>query len=209
MKKLLTVCALLFISLVQAHATCSNPLSIKDGTGTTQSLSVVQGADGNCQSNIASNVWYPGTSNNGLLGSALTLESTELNSLASAAVIVSSVGGSSGLFTNSNTSQAVRGEVFAALGTAGGTCAVGSNIAGWFLQSSDGGTTFESTTLVPPRPPDFVIALPNTTLNATFKASGPVSLPALKFKVLIQNNCSSALAASANTVSVVPIATQN
>jgi len=212
MKKIFTLTFIFLIfGIAQAFATCSNPLNILNSTSTTVPMSVTQGADGNCQSNVAPNVWYPGTSNNGLLTSALTLESTELNSLTNGSVAVSTVGGSSGIFTNSNTGQAVRAEIFAALGTAGATCAAGANLAGWFLQSSDGGTTFEPTGSAPARSPDFVIPLPATTLNATFKAPGPVVVPALKFKVLIQNNCgaSGTLAASANTISLVPEALQN
>src|ERR1700704_2854535 len=44
-------------------------------------------------------LWNTGTSNSGLLATAITLQSTELNALANAALIVSSVGGSSGKFT--------------------------------------------------------------------------------------------------------------
>jgi hypothetical protein len=152
-------------------------------------------------------LWDPGTGNNGEIASTLTLLSTELNSLAgSGAVIVSSVGGSSGVFTNSNTGQAIWGEVFFNAGTAGGTCPVGSNISLWFLTSTNG-TTFEPTAAVPARSPDVIIPLPNTTLNATYKAQGLVQLPALNFKVLAQNNCgANALASSGNTITVAPMA---
>jgi hypothetical protein len=99
-------------------------------------------------------LWNAGTSNNGLLTSAITLMSTELESIASAAVIVSSVGGSSGLFTNSNTAQAIWADLFYYPGNAGCTPTAGANMSGWFLTSPDGGTTFESATVAPARPPD-------------------------------------------------------
>lgn len=148
-------------------------------------------------------IWSPGTSNNGEIATTLTLMSTELNSLTNGSVIVSSVGGSSGLFTNSNTGQAIWGEVMFTAGTAGATCAAGANIAGWFLTSLDG-STFEPTAAVPGRPPDFIVPLPATTLNATYRAASLVRIPAVNFKIIIQNNCgaSGTLAASANTVKI-------
>lgn len=152
-------------------------------------------------------LWAPGTSNNGEIGSVLTLLSTEMNSLASGSVAASTVGGTSGVFSNSDTSQAIWAEVFANLGTAGGACAAGGNISGWFLSSSNG-STFEPTSAAPARAPDFIVPLPQTTLNATYKAMGLVRVPALKFKVLVQNNCGNAFAASANTITLAPTAVQ-
>jgi hypothetical protein len=52
-------------------------------------------------------LWQPGTSNNGLYAPSLTLMTTELNSLASGSVAVSSVGGTSGVFSNANTGQVI------------------------------------------------------------------------------------------------------
>jgi hypothetical protein len=143
-------------------------------------------------SNFLWNQGYSG--NNGLLEAAFNLLTTELESLASGSVIVSSVGGSSGLFTNSNTAQAILAELYLMLGNPGIGSALssGANLAGWFLTSPDGGTTFESTSAAPPRAPDFIVPLPATTITGgstqLFKAQGPVILPALEFKVLVQNN---------------------
>jgi len=152
-------------------------------------------------------IWNPGTGNNGLYASLLTLESTELNSLTTGSVAVSTVGGSSGLFTNSNTGQAIWASVYFNAGTAGGSCSVGGNISIWFLTSPNG-STFEATGSAPQRAPDVYIALPATTLNATFKAPGLVQVPAENFKVLAQNNCGQTLAASANTITLAPLAVQ-
>jgi hypothetical protein len=155
-------------------------------------------------------LWDAGTSNNGLLTSAVTLQSTEMNSLANASLIVSSVGGASGVFTNSNTAQALLGEIYLTLGAIGTALSAGANLAGWFLTSPDGGTTYESTTVQPARPPDFWVPLPATTISGgtTFKAVGPIGIPALEFKVLVMNNTGQALAASANTIKLAPVAVQ-
>ena len=58
-------------------------------------------------------LWGAGSSNNGLITSALTLMTTELNSLASSSGVVSSAGGLStnGVFNNTLTGQAILGDV--------------------------------------------------------------------------------------------------
>lgn len=133
-------------------------------------------------------LWGPGTANSGLLITAFNLQTTELQSLANTSVAVSS-----GIFNNSNTSQGMIGDLFLSLGNPGiGTAlSAGANLSGWFLTSLDGGTTFESASVAPPRPPDFLIPLPATTITAgapPFKTMGPIMVPSLPFKVLVQNN---------------------
>ena len=157
-------------------------------------------------------LWYPGTSNNGLLVSALTLMTTELNSLASGNSASSSVGGSSGVFTNSNTAQGMVGEIYLTLGAIGSACAAGANAAGWFLVSPDGGSTFENvvSNTALPRPPDFLVALPATTITAgwVYKGISPVMIPSLEFKVYLQNNSGQTWASTANTIKLAPYAMQ-
>lgn len=148
-------------------------------------------------------LWAPGTSNNGLYASRLTLMTTEMNTLTNGSVIISSVNGTSGVFSNSNTGQALVGTVSFVSGASGPTCAAGGNIAGWFLQSLDG-TTFEPTAAVPARAPDFVVALPVAAITSNTFNSGVIPLPALKFKVLVQNNCGSSLSATGNIIYVGP-----
>jgi hypothetical protein len=121
----------------------------------------------------------------------------------SGSVIVSSVGGSSGIFTNSNTAQAIWGDIFYYPGNAGCTPTAGGNLAGWFLTSLDGGTTFESQTVVPARPPDFIIPLPASAIGGAntivYRSAGIVRVPALEFYVLVQNNAGVTLGAGATT----------
>ena len=157
-------------------------------------------------------LWYPGASNSGLLATSFNLLTTEMNSLATAGLIVSSVGGTSGKFTNSDTAQSVWGDLYLKLGTIGTAIVAGGNLAGWFLMSPDSGTTYEaqSGTHAAIRPPDFIIPLPATTITATetFKSAGKVLLPALQFKVLVQNNSGQTFAASGNSLLLSPQALQ-
>lgn len=155
-------------------------------------------------------LWNSGTSNNGLLATAFNLLSTELNTLTNTSIAVSSVGGTSGVFNQSNTAQAMLGELFLTLGAIGSALSAGACIAGWFVESYDGGTTFEQSSVAETRPPDFIVPLPATTIGAAsiFKAAGLVRLPALPFKVMLQNNTGQSFAASANTLKLAPIAAQ-
>jgi hypothetical protein len=136
-------------------------------------------------------LWYAGSSNNGLLVSALSLMTTELESIANAGLAYSSVGGASGVFNNSNTGQGQLADLFYNVGNPGIGSAVNSGgcWSGWFLTSFDG-STFESVSATPPRSPDFIIPLPATTITAgsVFKTNQPIFIPALQFKVLMQNN---------------------
>jgi hypothetical protein len=160
------------------------------------------------QRNPFPQTWTPGLGNTGLFAGPVTVLSTELNSLASGSVAASSVGGSSGLFNNTYTRQAVwaRGVLTASTSAAVST---GGNISCWFLETLDG-STFESISAAPPRSPDIVFPAPASTLSSTTLLSqGLVRLPTLRFKVLCQNNFGQALTASGNTVVVAPLAVQN
>jgi hypothetical protein len=154
---------------------------------------------------------YAGTSgNSGLLTSLLTLMTTELNSLPNGSVIVSSVGGSSGLFTNANTGQAIWGEVFFFAGNPAILPVAGANLAGWWLTSPDSGTTLEPTTAAPARAPDFIIPLPASTTSTTSTVvsgkSSRILVPALQFKVLIQNNAGLTLSTGSVTAPFLKLA---
>jgi hypothetical protein len=162
-------------------------------------------------------LWAGGTSNNGLVASsAVTLMTTELESLTNGSVTVSSVNGSSGLFKNSSFNQAMWAELYLSLGNPGISSALsaGGNLAGWFLTSLDGGSTYESGSVAPPRPPDFLIPLPATTIAggaSPFKAAGLVLIPALEFYTLVQNNSGQTFGAGSTTppwLKAAPIAMQ-
>ncbi len=154
-------------------------------------------------------LWQPGGANSGLYAPALTLMSTELNAVASGAVALSSVGGSAGVFSNANTGQVIWSPLVLTLGSTAGAFQTGGNLSCWFLQSLDG-ATYESGAAAPPRAPDVVFPLPAAALAATttFLSQGLVRLPALRFKVLCQNNSGQTLNASGNTVVLAPTAVQ-
>lgn len=156
---------------------------------------------------------------NGLIQAAFNLQTTELNSLGSGSAATSSVGGSSGVFAQSNWSNAIWGGIYF---TAGGafTPTAGGYLAGWFLLSFDGGTTFESlistpstTVLALGRAPDFVIptyeggaAWANT--NIRWQQGRFCKVPWESHKVVIQNLSGAALPASGNTLKGTGMAVQ-
>jgi len=157
---------------------------------------------------VANFLWLPGTSNSGLTAAAKTLlaDTSEMASLTNTSYVVSSVSGASGVFTNADTNQAIWAQLFLTLGAIGSALSASANISGWFLRSYDG-TTFEQASVAPPRSPDFQIMLPATTIGAaTVWASGNlVLLPALKYKVGIQNNTGQTLAATGNLLRAAPV----
>lgn len=154
---------------------------------------------------------------NGFLATPFNLLSTELNSLASGAAATSSVGGTAGVFSQTNDANAIWGSLYF---TAGGafTPAVGGYIAGWFLLSTDGGTTFEAAISTPSttvaalsRSPDFIISLDNVAYasgNIRWCQGRRINLPWESYKVLFQNNSGVALPASGNLIKVGPVAIQ-
>jgi len=156
-------------------------------------------------------LWYTGSSAGGGLvtSSALTLMTTEYVGIASSAMALGAT-----TFTSTYTGQAILGDIFYTYGSSQGSAqATGSNIAGWFLTSPDG-TVFESSALAPPpRSPDFVVALTSGLVNTaiTYKAAA-VTIPALKFRVLIQNNTGvtspTTNANGAPTIQLAPYAVQ-
>jgi hypothetical protein len=154
-------------------------------------------------------LWEPGIANSGLHGAAVTLIGTELNSLAAGAISVSAVGGSGGVFSNANSGQVIWSPMLLTLGATAGAIQTGGNLSCWFLQSVDG-ATFEGDSAAPPRAPDVVFPLPATVLSGSniFMAQGLVRIPALRFKVLCQNNSGQTLSATGNTIVLAPTAVQ-
>jgi hypothetical protein len=147
----------------------------------------------------------------GFKATPFNLMSTELNALGSGSSATSSVGGTSGVFTQTNFVNCIWGEIAF---TAGGafTPTTGGYLAGWFLLSPDGGTSFEkvvaSTDL--PRAPDFIIPFFASAyaLNDISQASGIVKLPWWSTKLFVVNHAGVALSASGHLIKCGPVAIQ-
>jgi len=157
----------------------------------------------------------PGT--NGLIQAKFSLMTTELNTLSNGAVVTSSVNGSSGVFTQTNWSNAAWGGMQFSSGgaftpTAGGLLAV------WFLLSEDGGSTFEAlissaSTTIPAlgRPPDVIIP---TYEGGAAWASGNIraaqgryfKTPWETHKIVVQNLSGVSLPSSGNVLSATGMA---
>lgn len=155
---------------------------------------------------------------NGFIATPFNLLSTEagFDSLANGSSVVSSVGGTSGVFSQTNTAQAPQGGIWFQSGGSF-TPTTGGYLAGWFLRSPDGGTTFEATTTSsatqPPvqRSPDFIIPLfPAAYASGTvsWAQGAEVPLPWESFKVALWNMSGVALPVSGNVVKLGPVALQ-
>lgn len=148
------------------------------------------------------------------VGSITTLLSTELNSLASAASVVSSVGGTSGVFSNIQAGGGVggfpQGILQLTLGSPGGTLTAGTSAFVWFLLDIDG-TNFEdgSSSVTPARAPDAILAVRNAS-GAQILTSGavPLNIPPNTWKVLLQQSTGQTWAASGNTLKLLPVTNQ-
>lgn len=150
------------------------------------------------------------TGTGGFIATPFNLLSTELNSLASASSATSSVGGTSGVFTQTNNASAIFGQPYF---VAGGALTPTQNgyLAGWFMFSPDG-LGFEKVVLNTdlPRPPDFVIPLFNSAyaLNDIQQSPDIVRLPWWSYKVFLVNHAGVALPATGNLVKIGPVAIQ-
>jgi hypothetical protein len=149
----------------------------------------------------------------GFIATPFSLMTTELNTLANGSVAVSSVGGTSGKFSQTNFANAQYAYIWLTLGgNFAFTPAAGANLAGWFINSTDGGTTFEKSSVAPPRAPDFLIPIAAASYSASdvVYATGMVPVPYGTVKVLIQNNAgaSASLASSGNILTIGPVADQ-
>lgn len=154
---------------------------------------------------------------NGFIQTPINLLSTEINTLGSGSAAISSVGGSSGVFNQSSTSNAPFGSIYF---VAGGsfTPSAGQYLAGWFLLSTDGGTTFETAVSTPSttvqalsRSPDFIIPLDNAAFasgNIRWCQGRFIQLPWESYKVLLQNSGTTALPSSGNLIKVGSTAIQ-
>jgi hypothetical protein len=148
---------------------------------------------------------------NGFIATPFNLLTTELNSLANGSSATSSVGGTSGVFDQTSNASAIWGIPYLTATTTF-TPTAGAYIAGWFLFSPDGGSTFETpiANADMPRPPNFVIPLDSAALGASSmkQASGIVQLPWWDYKVFVVNHAGVALPATGNVIKLGPVAIQ-
>jgi hypothetical protein len=133
---------------------------------------------------------------------------TELNSLASGSTVISSVNGSSGVFTNVPGDGKGEGAPYVRLkyhqAALGGNASVNTVCDGWFLCAADGSTyeTNPGSNNPPSRPPDFSFAQLNPAQAGAIDVEQVVPAPiTANFKVLFRNNTiGQSLAASGNTL---------
>lgn len=150
---------------------------------------------------MAEQQWSPGT--NGFVVAPFSVLTTELNSLADTNTVLSSVGGASGVFDQSNTDAYVWGVLTFAAGGSFTPVAPGY-LGGWFLSKSDNSNyekNVSNTAL--PRAYDFVVGLHIAAYSSGDLASSgprPVMVPAIPFKVLIHSRAGATLPASGNTL---------
>jgi hypothetical protein len=158
----------------------------------------------------------PGTS--GFIATPFALfnaSDTGLNALTNGSVVTSANGGTSGVFSQTNFANAQLCEIWFNIVTAGWTPTAGGCIAGWFLMSTDGGSTFEAMVASPSstapavaRSPDFIIPFEPAALSAGIVkfAQGPVPVPWTSCKVTVQNMTGATLGAGAHTIYAGPVA---
>jgi hypothetical protein len=148
----------------------------------------------------------------GFIATPFNLQSSQLNSLGNGNTAISSVGGTSGVFNQTNIANAMMGEIWFQAGGAF-TPTAGGSLWGWFIPSDDGGAHFEKlvANTAPPRSPDFIIPLFTSAYAAGDRQwcqGRYVMLEWASFEVLIQNNAGVTLPASGNLVYLGPVATQ-
>jgi hypothetical protein len=156
---------------------------------------------------------------NGFIQAPFNLQSTELNALASGSAITSSVGGSSGIFNQASWANAIWGSIYFVAGGAF-TPAAGGYLAGWFLLSPDGGTTFEtivatpgSTVLALARAPDFIVPVYQggaayAANNFSWQQGRFCKVPWETHKIVIQNMSGAALPSTGNLIKAGGVAIQ-
>jgi hypothetical protein len=151
------------------------------------------------------------TGTGGLITStAVSLMTTELNSLAVTDTAESSVGGSTsnGWYKQTDFNSALFGYIQLSLGGAM-TAVAGDVLLGWFLKSLDNESTLEYfvANAIKSRPQDFEIPFDVGTYASGNKVASArvVEIPAVPFKVLVYNgNASAALPSSSNVLSIGP-----
>ena len=117
--------------------------------------------------------------------------------------VTSANAGTSGKFNQTNFGSAQMGLIWLVVGDVAWTPTAGGNLTGWWIHSTDGGTTFENTdsNVAIPRAPDFIIPFTAAALNTSdvIFAQGIVLLPWDTVKVYVQNNSGSTMGNTTTT----------
>jgi hypothetical protein len=147
----------------------------------------------------------PGT--NGFIATPFNLMTTELNSVANGNSALSSVGGTSGVFSQSNFDNEMLYEVYFVAGGSISSIAAGGNISGWWCKSTDGGTTFEKTVsnTAFPRPPDLLIPLDASYSSSDIRFGLIAPCPWPSAKLFVINNSGQTLPSSGNKILAAPV----
>jgi hypothetical protein len=148
-----------------------------------------------------------------LLGTTTQLLSTELNSLASnaAAAVISSVGGTSGVFDNTAGGGGFDGYPLArfelVLAAPAGALTAGTAVLIWFISQVDA-TNYEDggSAVIPARTPDLVI--PVRAVSTAQRITRLGSLPPNTWKVLLSQATGQTWNAAGNTLKVSPVTKQ-
>lgn len=141
-----------------------------------------------------------------IAGTLQTVMSTELNSLASTAIAISSVAGASGIITLTSAGYPM---AFAELLVGfGGSPTANSTINVWFLTSIDGANMEDGGgTVIPQRSPD--LFFPLRALSSPQRLTKICKLPVTAFRVLVQNNSTGqTMNSSGNTLKLLPFTSQ-
>lgn len=150
-----------------------------------------------------------------LLGSVVTLMSTELNSLVSSAALsagaVSSVGGTSGLFNNTagggGLGGYLQGRFELNLAAPGGTLTAGTAVYVWFVGTVDG-TNYEdgSASVIPARLADVIF--PVRAVSTAQRITVVADMPPGNWYVVLSHNTGQTWGATLNTLKVMPHTSQ-
>lgn len=148
----------------------------------------------------------------GFLTSPINLFTTELNALGSGNTVTSSVGGTSGVFTQSSVGSGIWGKVFFKSG--GAFTPTGSPFLSiWWLESEDAGSNFATAITANadmPLPADVVIPLYAAAYASGNRAwaSGLILLPFTSHKAFIRNSSGVGLPATNNIIQFGSVAVQ-
>ena len=146
-------------------------------------------------------IYESGTS--GWTTTPFNLMSTELNSLASGNTALSSVGGTSGVFDQSNTGASLWGLVSFISGGSF-TPAAPNYLEGWWNTKADNsGYEKTASNAAQSRAPDFVIPLiaaAYASSDVSMCQGGIVRIPSVPFKVFVRSQAGATMPASGNLI---------